>query len=73
MLLLEATAAGLNTCIVSHVTESPVGRATIRRLIRGIGQGQPQVLVRVGVGVPHDSASPALTPRRPVDDVFDIV
>lgn len=70
MLLLEATVAGLSTCIVSHVTESPSGRATISRLIGEVGQ--PQVLVRVGRGIREDSAS-KLTPRRPVDDVFDIV
>ncbi|MGK9272535.1 NAD(P)H nitroreductase [Williamsia muralis] len=68
VLLLEATVAGLSTCIVSHMTESPAGTATISRLIDGVGQ--PQVLVRIGI---REGPTPKLTPRRPVEDVFDIV
>lgn len=69
VLILEATVADLSTCIVSHMTESPAGRATISRLIEGVGQ--PQVLVRVGVR--DDPAPPEPTPRRPVDEVLDIL
>lgn len=64
-LLLEATIGGLGTCIISHVLEVDSSRAMIDNLL---SRSDPaQVLVRVGVGEGH---RPALTPRRPVDEVF---
>lgn len=68
-LLLDAVTVGLSTCIVSHVFETPTGRAIVRQLVDDTAE--PQVLVRVGR---RDEAElPTPTPRRPVDDVFRIV
>lgn len=64
-LLLEATVAGLSTCIVSHMLEVDASRTMVDNLL---GCSDPaQVLVRVGVAEGH---RPAATPRRPIADVF---
>lgn len=68
-LLIEATLAGLSTCTVSHVMESPDGKAAISRLIEAAAE--PQLLVRAGVR--EERRPPVATPRRPVDDVLDII
>jgi len=67
--LLEATAAGLSTCTLSHLTEVPESRAEVADLIGG--DSRPQVLVRIG-RAPALEGAPAPTPRRPLDDVLDI-
>jgi hypothetical protein len=68
-LLLEATMAGLATCTLTHLVELPDSRAVVRALTGG--DGDPQVLVRIGqVPAPAD-ALPA-TPRRPLADVLEI-
>ena len=67
--LLECTMAGLATCTLTHITEV---RAT-RELVTALTgcDGQPQVLIRVGVA-PLDEALPPPTPRRPLADVFHV-
>ncbi|QBS39308.1 hypothetical protein [Nocardia sp. CS682] len=66
VLLLECTAAGLNTCALTHITEVPAGR----RLLAGLTayDGLPQVVVRIGTA--PDDHEPPPTPRRPLTDVF---
>jgi hypothetical protein len=67
--LLDATAAGLATCTLSHITELPASRAVVTELI---GQHTiPQVLVRVGLA-PALEEIPPPTPRRAIDDVFEL-
>lgn len=67
-LLLECTAAGLATCTLTHMTELAPSREIVRELT---GQrGLPQVLVRIGQTPVRPAA--AVTPRRPVDDVFEV-
>jgi hypothetical protein len=67
--LLDATMAGLATCTVSHVTEVQASRDIIAELI---GQHTtPQVLIRVGRAPAMEDVPPA-TPRRPLDDVFEV-
>lgn len=68
--LLEATAAGLSTCALTHVTEVPMSRDIIASLIPG--DAVPQVLVRVGLAPPLDVAPPP-TPRRPIGHVLQIL
>ncbi|WP_054812721.1 Acg family FMN-binding oxidoreductase [Nocardia arizonensis] len=63
-ILLECTAAGLSSCVMSHLTELPAGRA---RVIDAIGDPHPQIFVRVGVAT---APRPPRTPRRPVTDVL---
>jgi hypothetical protein len=67
--LLDATMAGFSTCTVTHLMEIPASRAIVATLSGG---GQPQVLVRVGLA-PAIGDVPSPTPRRPLDEVFDIV
>lgn len=64
--LLESTLAGAATCPLSHLTEIAVSRAMLQRLTPGVGV--PQILLRVGEA--SDSPPPAMTPRRPLDEVF---
>ncbi|MDY6807484.1 MAG: NAD(P)H nitroreductase [Actinomycetota bacterium] len=64
-LLLEATASGLDTCIISHVLEIEASASMIDNLLSSADPAQ--VLVRVGVGEGH---RPPATPRRPVGEVF---
>ncbi len=65
-LLLEATASGLATCSLTHLTEMPQSREILRNLIGGIGL--PQIVIRVGTA-PHGESGDR-TPRRPLADVF---
>ena len=68
-LLLECTVAGLATCTLTHMTELAPSREIVRELT---GQhGLPQLLVRVGTS-PDDGEGAAKTPRRPLDDVFEV-
>ena len=70
--LLDATMVGLATCTLTHITEMPASREIVAGLI---GQSSdditPQVLVRVG-RAPSIEDVPPPTPRRPVDDVFEV-
>ncbi|MBE1546448.1 nitroreductase [Mycobacterium sp. OAS707] len=69
-LLLECTVAGLATCTLTHMTELAPSREIVRELT---GQhGLPQVLIRVGTSLDDEGAVQAETPRRPVNDVFDV-
>ncbi|MGV0792413.1 Acg family FMN-binding oxidoreductase [Mycolicibacterium sp. XJ1819] len=67
--LLDATMAGLATCPLTHITELQSSRDIVASLIEQ--STTPQVLVRVGVAPDSDDA-PEFTPRRPIDDVFEI-
>ena len=66
--LLDATMAGFATCTVTHLMEFPASRAVVSKLSGG---KWPQVLIRVGL-VPLPADTPPPTPRRPVDEVFDV-
>lgn len=67
--LLDATMAGLATCTLTHITELPASRQVLSTLI---GQtSTPQLLVRVGL-VPSIEVVPPPTPRRPIDEVFEV-
>ncbi|MDZ4267709.1 MAG: NAD(P)H nitroreductase [Mycobacterium sp.] len=66
--LLDATMAGFATCTVTHLIEIPASRAVVATLS---GADQPQVLLRVGLA-PVITDVPAPTPRRPIDEVFDV-
>ena len=67
--LLDATMAGLATCTLTHVTELRASRHLVARLI---GQNTTaQVLIRVGIAPAIEDVPPA-TPRRPLDDVFQV-
>jgi hypothetical protein len=66
--LLEATAAGLATCTLTHLTEL----ATTRHLVEAVtGHPLPQVLVRIGE-VPDSESAPPPTPRRPLGEVLTV-
>ncbi|MCV7197461.1 Acg family FMN-binding oxidoreductase [Mycobacterium angelicum] len=67
--LLECTMAGMATCTLTHLIESPASRAIVRELIGG--RGEPQVLVRVGI-IPPIEDTPAPTPRRALASVLEI-
>ena len=70
--LLDATMVGLATCTLTHITEVPASREIVAELI---GQSShritPQVLIRVGLA-PSIEDVPPPTPRRPIDEVFEI-
>jgi nitroreductase len=70
--LLDATMVGLATCTLTHITEMPASREIVAELI---GQSSrdvtPQVLIRVGLA-PSIEDVPPPTPRRPVDEVFEV-
>lgn len=66
--LLDATMAGFATCTVTHLMEFPASRTVVARIAGG---HLPQVLVRVGLA-PADGKAPPPTPRRPVDEVFEV-
>ena len=70
--LLDATMVGLATCTLTHITEMPASREIVAGLI---GQSSdaitPQVLVRVG-RAPSIEDVPPPTPRRPVNEVFEV-
>ncbi len=67
--LLDATMAGLATCTLTHITEVPASRQILSTLI---GQtATPQVLIRIGrVPIIEEVVPP--TPRRPIDEVFEV-
>lgn len=66
-LLLEATAAGLATCTLTHMTELDASRTIVRALTGGTGD--PQLLLRIGQ-TPAPADQPPTTPRRPLADVL---
>ena len=67
--LLDATTAGLATCTLTHITELPASRTVVNELI---GQRTiVQVLIRVGLAPAIEDVPPP-TPRRPIDDVFEL-
>lgn len=67
--LLDATMAGLATCTLTHITELPATRQILSTLI---GQtATPQLLIRVGRAPSIENVAPP-TPRRPLDDVFEV-
>ncbi|SPM32252.1 hypothetical protein MRAB57_49 [Mycobacterium rhizamassiliense] len=67
--LLECTMAGMATCTLTHLIEVDESRDVVRTLINE--QGEPQVLIRVGLAPPLENL-PAPTPRRPLDEVLQI-
>ncbi|MBB3750738.1 nitroreductase [Mycolicibacterium sp. BK634] len=67
-ILLEATAAGLASCTLTHMTELEASRDIVRALTGT--QDHPQVLIRVGL-VPSIAQLPPATPRRPLADVLE--
>ncbi|AFM16295.1 hypothetical protein Mycch_1495 [Mycolicibacterium chubuense NBB4] len=66
--LLDATMAGLATCVLTHLTEVAASRHIVTTLVGD--DVTPQVLVRVGQAPALDEHGPP-TPRRPIDDVFE--
>ena len=70
--LLDATMAGLATCTLTHITEVPASREIVAGLIGHSSQDiTPQVLIRIGEA-PSTEDVPIPTPRRAVDQVFEI-
>jgi hypothetical protein len=67
--LLKCAMAGLVTCPLTHITEVRTTRELVAALVGY--DGQPQVLIRVGVA-PAMENLPPLTPRRPLADVFHV-
>lgn len=68
--LLDAAAAGMSTCTLTHITEVPAGRDIISSLLPG--DAVPEALVRVGLA-PAMDAIPPPTPRRPIEHVLQIL
>lgn len=67
--LLTATTIGLASSVMSDVVEAPDARATLREVVAPAEY--PQLTVRFGV---NESAPAApLTPRRPYDEVIEVV
>jgi len=70
--LLDATMVGLATCTLTHITELPACREIVAELIgQSVADITPQVLIRVGLA-PSIEDVPPPTPRRPVDEVFEV-
>ncbi|MGZ5395943.1 MAG: Acg family FMN-binding oxidoreductase [Mycobacterium sp.] len=67
--LLEATMAALATCTLTNITELYPGRDIVASLIDQ--PTTPQVLIRVG-SAPETEDKPPPTPRRPIDEVFEV-
>lgn len=67
--LLEATMAGLATCTLTNITELWPGRDVVASLIGRAAT--PQVLIRTGLA-PELEQLPPPTPRRPIDEVFQV-
>lgn len=67
--LLDATMAGLATCTLTHITELAESRQLLSALIGP--DVTPHVVVRVGQA-PSTEDSVPLTPRRPIDEVFEV-
>lgn len=70
-LLLEATARGLGTCPLTHVTEIAASREMVRQaaVASGAHRRFPQVVVRLGTPSADEYGVPR-TGRRRVDDVW---
>ncbi|MCJ0979897.1 nitroreductase family protein [Rhodococcus sp. ARC_M12] len=66
--LLAATADGLATCPLTHMTEQSGSRRLVESLAPG--QGVPQVLIRIGA--PAIGSPLAPTPRRAVSSVLSV-
>jgi nitroreductase len=64
--LLEATVAGVAAQPLTQVMEVPVLRGRLRHALGVVGH--PQMLLRVGYGVPDGRTS-----RRPLEEVVDVV
>lgn len=67
--LLDATMAGLATCTLTHITELRSSRDIVATLIDQTAT--PQALIRVGMA-PAIEDGPPPTPRRPIDEVFEV-
>lgn len=68
-LLIEATIAGLHSCTLSHVFESPESSALIRGLLDD--SATPQLIVRIGIR-PHADEDHARSARRDVEDILTV-
>ena len=68
--LLDATEAGLATCTLTHLTELPTTQRILSSLTGQITT--PQIVVRIGRAPAMEQLAPP-TPRRPIEEVFDIV
>ena len=66
--LLEATAAGLATCTLTHLTELSSSRHLVEEVT---GRALPQALVRIG-RAPEGEQFPPPTPRRELADVVTV-
>jgi nitroreductase len=70
--LLDATMVGLATCTLTHITEVAASREIVAELIGRSGHDiTPQALVRIG-RAPSIEDVPPPTPRRPLDEVFEV-
>ncbi|MCH9768950.1 MAG: NAD(P)H nitroreductase [Actinomycetia bacterium] len=67
--LLDATVAGMSTCALTHITETPASRGVVASLLPR--DSTPQVLVRVGLAPSLDSTPPP-TPRRRIEQVLQM-
>lgn len=67
-ILLDAATVGMSSCTLSHLTEVPVSRDIVSKLV---GRAAPQVVVRLGIASPLEEVPPP-TPRRPLRDVLRV-
>ncbi|WP_245668291.1 Acg family FMN-binding oxidoreductase [Nocardia xishanensis] len=67
--LLECTSMGLATCALTHITELPAARESIRGALTRAGI--PQVVLRVGAA-PAETTEQPPTPRRPVNEILTV-
>ena len=67
-MLLAATSAGLESAVLTHVTEHDAIREVVRDAV-GLHE-LPQVLLRIGLARTGSVPIPA-TPRRPVGEVVE--
>ncbi|MBF6235029.1 Acg family FMN-binding oxidoreductase [Nocardia farcinica] len=65
--LLEFTDHDVSTCVLTHLTELPATRTRVAELT---GAAHPQLLMRAGVAT---APRPPRTPRRAIDDIFEVV
>lgn len=68
-ILLECTAAGYATCVLTHLTEYRRSREIVRDLIGATAL--PQTLIRVGTAAP-DSAPEPRTPRLALAEILHV-
>ncbi|WP_067903152.1 Acg family FMN-binding oxidoreductase [Nocardia vaccinii] len=68
-ILLECTAAGYATCVLTHLTEYQRSRDIVRDLIGDTAL--PQTLIRVGTAAP-DSVQEPRTPRLPLGEILHV-